>query len=170
MKKLCLILYYTIAKHLPSSYFPMGKICTAFRVALLRKIIKIGKGTLVQSGCRFGLKGNVVIGDDCRINENVYIQAATIGNYVLIAPNVAILASSHQHKDIHTPMLLQGDTAIEPVIIEDDVWLGRNVVIMPGVHIAKGAIVGAGAVVTKDVPAYAVVGGVPAKIIQSRIE
>ena len=66
-------------------------------------------------------------------------------------------------------MLLQGDTAIEPVIIEDDVWLGRNVVIMPGVHIAKGAIVGAGAVVTKDVPAYAVVGGVPAKIIQSRI-
>ncbi|XOK08162.1 acyltransferase [Patiriisocius sp. Uisw_017] len=110
----------------------------------------------------------LTIGYNCRINENVFIQAATIGNNVLVAPNVAILSVSHHHERIDIPIVAQGDTESQPPQIQDDVWLARNVIIMPGVTIGKGAIVAAGAVVTKDVVPYTIVGGVPAKFIKKR--
>ncbi|WP_374754826.1 DapH/DapD/GlmU-related protein [Dyadobacter psychrophilus] len=66
------------------------------------------------------------------------------------------------------PIILQGSTKPNPVRLEDDVWIGRNVILMPGIVIGKGAIIGAGAVVTKDVPQYAIMGGVPAKLIRYR--
>ena len=168
MKKIYLIIYFLIGKHLPSSYYPGSKFFNSFRVFLLKKNITIGEKTLIQTGFRFGLKDKVVIGKECRINENVYIQSAIIGDHVLLAPNVAILASSHIFSDKSTPIVFQGDTAIDPVIIEDDVWVGRNVIIMPGIHIGKGAIIGAGAVVTKNIPPDAIAGGVPAKILKYR--
>ena len=62
----------------------------------------------------------------------------------------------------------QGSSVVEPVIIGNDVWIGRRAIIMPGIHIGNGAIIGACAVVTKNVPDYCVVGGVPAKIIKKR--
>ena len=65
-------------------------------------------------------------------------------------------------------MIFQGETTGKKVIIGDDVWLGRNVLVMPGVKIGKGSIVAAGAVVTKDVPEYKIVGGVPARILKDR--
>lgn len=169
MKRIYLILYFFIGKHLPSSYFPLGKFFNWFRILTLKHHIVIGRKTLIQSGFRFGTKGKITIGKECRINENVYIQSAVIGNYVLIAPNVAILASSHDFANKTIPMLYQGDTAINPVIIEDDVWIGRNAIILPGVRIGKGAIVGAGAVVTKNVPQEAIVGGVPARLLKYRV-
>ena len=146
----------------------MGKFFNWFRVSLLKRNITIGKKTLVQTGFRFGLKHKIIIGKECRINENVYIQSAIIGDYVLIAPNVAILASSHVYKDKSIPIIYQSETIINPVIIEDNVWIGRNVIIMPGIRIGKGAIIGAGAVVTKDVPPEAIAGGVPAKVLKYR--
>lgn len=168
MKKLFLLLYFLIGKHLPSSYYPMGKFFNWIRVSLLKKSITIGDKTLVQTGFRFGLKGKIIIGKECRINENVYIQSAIIGNYVLLAPNVAILASSHIYTDKTIPIIQQGDTTICPVIIEDDVWIGRNAIIMPGIRIGKGAIIGAGAVVTKNIPSEAIAGGVPAIVLKYR--
>ena len=168
MKRIYLILYFFIGKHLPSSYFPFGKFYNKFRIFTLKHHIIIGKKTLIQSGFRFGAKNKLIIGNECRINENVYIQSAVIGNYVLIAPNVAILASSHIFNDITMPIVFQGDTKINPVIIEDDVWIGRNAIIMPGVHIGKSAIVGAGAVVTKNIPSRAIAVGIPAKVIKYR--
>lgn len=111
---------------------------------------------------------NIKIGYNCQINENVFIQQATIGNNVLIAPNVAILSVSHNHGNLNIPIVDQGDTEPNAPIIEDGVWLGRNVVVMPGIIIGEGSIVGAGAVVTKNVAPYTVVAGVPAKFIKSR--
>ena len=64
----------------------------------------------------------------------------------------------------------QGTSEQKPVLIGNDVWLGRRVLIMPGVHIGDGCIIGAGAVVTKDIPPYSVAGGVPAKVLKSRIK
>lgn len=168
MRKILLLLYYLIFKNLPSSYFPMGKLFNFLRVATLKKIIVMGENNTVQSGFRFGMRDVIVIGNNCQINEDVYIQSARIGDYVLIAQNVSILAVTHNFESLDIPVMLQGSTPPQPVIIEDNVWLGRNVIVMPGIVIEKGAIVGAGAVVTKNVPANAIVGGVPAKIIRYR--
>jgi len=86
----------------------------------------------------------------------------------MIAPHVAILNSAHNHDRIDIPMICQGERKRINPIIEDDVWIGRNAVIMPGIRIHKGSIVGAGAVVVKDVPPYCIVGGVPARILRMR--
>ncbi len=86
----------------------------------------------------------------------------------MIAPNVSILNSTHKYEQVDIPMIEQGEeTNLNPVI-EDDVWIGRNVVIMPNIKIGKGSIIGSGAVVTKNVEPYSIVGGVPAKLIKKR--
>ena len=86
-----------------------------------------------------------------------------------MGPDVVILTHTHKISDIAIPMEQQG-MEIRPVTIGNDVWIGMRSIIMPGVTIGSGVIIGAGAVVTKDVPDYAVVGGVPAKIIRFRNE
>src|SRR5699024_4409224 len=94
----------------------------------------------------------------------------TIGNGVMIGPYCLIYTCNHNTKDLSVPMFKQGMDVMKPVVIEDDVWIGGRVIILPGVHIGTGAIIGAGAVVTKDVPEYAIVAGNPAKIIRYRSE
>jgi len=168
MKKLFLITYYLVIKNLPSSYFPFGKSFNYLRVGLLKRFFIIGQHTTIESGFKFGMKDVLIIGSHSQINEDVYIQSAIIGNYVLIAQRVAILSVTHHFDSVIVPIRLQGSTKSSPVIIADDVWIGRNAIIMPGLIIGKGAVVAAGAVVTKDVPPYAIVGGVPAKIIKFR--
>ncbi|MVN22039.1 acyltransferase [Mucilaginibacter arboris] len=168
MRQFLLFLYYFIFKNLPSSYFPLGYIFNFLRVGILKRIIIIGQNNYIQSGFRFGMKDVLTIGNNCQINENVYIQSAIIGNHVLIAQNVAILAVTHVFDSTYMPIIKQGSTKANPVVIDDDVWIGRNSVIMPGIKLGKGSIIGAGAIVTKNVPSYAIVGGIPAKIIRYR--
>ncbi|MBO9392565.1 MAG: acyltransferase [Caldilinea sp.] len=89
----------------------------------------------------------------------------TIGDRVYTAPLVQMLAVNHVFDDPTRPMVEQGITA-EGIVVEDDVWIGAGAIITDGVRICKGAVVAAGAVVTQDVPAYTVVGGVPAKVLR----
>ena len=168
MKPFFLLLYFMFFKQLPSSYFPMGTLFNWLRVSCLRRIIPIGTNVIIQTGFRFGMKDVVKIGNNCQINEHVYIQSAIIGDDVLIAQHVALLAVTHNHEDINVPISAQGSTAPDPVIVENQVWIGRNVIVMPGIRLGKGSIIGAGAVVTKSVPPFAIMGGVPAKIIRYR--
>lgn len=126
------------------------------------------KKSKFQNNVYIGNGENVRIGKHCQINEDVFIQGASIGNYVMIAPNVILQANTHKYNDTETPMIQQGEEKGKIITIEDDVWLGRNVIVLPGIIIKKGSIVAAGAVVTRDVPEYAIVGGVPAKIIKKR--
>ena len=103
-------------------------------------------------------------------NTGVQIDArggVTIGTGVMIGPNAVIVSSDHDHMQTDRLMVFQ-DHVMAPVFIEDDVWIGGNVVVCGGVRIGKGAVIAAGAVVTKDVPQMAIVGGVPARIIRSR--
>lgn len=79
-----------------------------------------------------------------------------------------IFHGDHEMSRRDIPMRLQGDSVSKPVVIGDDVWIGARSIILKGVHIGKGAVIAAGAVVTKDVPEYAIVGGVPAKVIKYR--
>jgi len=115
--------------------------------------------------------GNIVIGDNCALNTNVQIGASCgkiiIGNNVMIAPNVVIRAANHGLRR-DRPMRFQPHTYGE-IIIEDDVWIGSNAVITSGVLLAKGSVVGAGAVVTKSTEPYSIVGGVPARKIGERV-
>lgn len=89
----------------------------------------------------------------------------TIGDRVYTAPMVQMLAVNHVFDDPARPMVEQGITA-DGIVIEDDVWIGAGAIITDGVRICKGAVVAAGAVVTQDVPAYTVVGGVPARVLR----
>ena len=165
-----LFLYYLIANKLPTSFFPLGSLFNLIRISLVKKFIRIGKGCTIQTNVNFGSGSNISIGNMCQINERVYIQSGTIGNFVLIAPNVSILGKFHNYTDTNIPMALQGIGKSAPSIIEDDVWIGRNVVIMPGLVIGKGSIIGSNAVVTKNIEPYSIVGGVPAKLIRKRTD
>ena len=168
IRSLSIILYYLAGKRLPPSHYPLGSVFNAIRLQLLRQFIDLGPGCKVEQHVTFGNGKNIRVGKHCQINERVYIQSATIGDYVLIAPRVSILSKQHRYDQIDIPIALQGISKDIPPIIEDDVWIGRNAVIMPGITIGKGSIVGANAVVTRDVDRFSVVGGVPAKLIKKR--
>ena len=85
----------------------------------------------------------------------------------MMGPDVMIFTQNHKNDRLDIPMMLQTDPK-RPVVIGDDVWIAARAIILPGVTIGKGSIIGAGAVVTKDVPEYAVVGGNPARVIRYR--
>ncbi|MCB9159898.1 MAG: CatB-related O-acetyltransferase [Caldilineaceae bacterium] len=88
----------------------------------------------------------------------------------MMAPDVTIVGENHRFDRLDLPMRLQGYQRFPPVRIEDDVWIGARAIILPGVTIGQGAIIGAGAVVTKDVPAYAVCAGNPARVLRLRTQ
>ena len=143
--------------YIPSHFF--RRFC--YRLAR----IKIGKGSTIHTKTRFYNPRNIIIGEDTIVGEGAVLDGRArliIGSHVDIASEVMIYNSQH---DIEN----ENFTAVDkPVVIEDYVFIGPRAIILPGVTIGKGAIVAAGAVVTKDVPPYAIVGGVPAKIIGER--
>ena len=110
--------------------------------------------------------GDVLIGDRTRIGmSNVLIGPVTIGNDVMLAQNIVLSGLNHGYQDI-TIIPHKQPVTKNKIIIEDEVWIGANSVIIAGVTIGKHAVVAAGSVVTKNVPAYSVVGGNPAKVIK----
>lgn len=169
--KLKLILYYALIAKLPNQHFwRMPNRIRCWYLARVLAVLEETNGALVGSNVYIGNARNVSIGRGCRINENVFIQGARIGAHVLIAPGCAILSTAHRHERLDLPIALQGEIGPNPVTIGDGAWLGRNVVVAPGVRIGAGAIVGACAFVNRDVPANAVYGGVPARLIRFREE
>jgi acetyltransferase-like isoleucine patch superfamily enzyme len=111
--------------------------------------------------------GDIEIGSHCSINPFSIIYGRgglTIGNFVRIAAHVAIVPSNHIYDDPDTPIYLQGIKA-HGIVIKDDVWIGAGAIILDGVTIGYGSIVAAGSVVAKDIPEYAIVAGVPARVI-----
>jgi acetyltransferase-like isoleucine patch superfamily enzyme len=169
IKKLKLIIYYAVIARLPHSrYFePINRI-RLFWVCRVLKIMKYNRNSRFQNNIYIGHGDHVSIGDECQINGNVFIQGGRIGNYVMIAPDVAILSLVHHVSSTAIPMIRQGRRKHVDPIIEDDVWIGTRVVILPGIRIARGCIIGAGAVVTRDTQPYGIYGGVPAKLIRKR--
>ncbi len=114
-------------------------------------------------------EASIKLGDQVFIGFGAELDISdslTLGNQVLVAPGCFI--TDHHHKrGAHARIAAQGCESA-PVVIEDDVWLGANAVVLPGIRIGRGAIVGAGAVVTHDVEAMAIVAGVPARVIGKR--
>ncbi len=135
------------------------------------KII-IGNNCLIRDGVRIqGGAGTLNIGDYFSINHNSSITFngdLEIGNYVMIGPGVTITSGGHSFNNREI-MRFQEDT-YGKIVIEDDVWIGANAIILPGVKVSRGTVVGAGAVVTKDTELYSIVAGNPAKVIGYRDE
>ena len=101
--------------------------------------------------------------------DNVLQGDITIGDNVMFGPDVRIITSNHAFDRLDIPMREQGYEEEKPVVIGNDVWIGTRVLILPGVTIGDGCVIGAGAVVTKDIPPYSVAVGVPAKVVKNRI-
>ena len=115
----------------------------------------------------------ITIGDRVSINYDCHIGCVneiTIGNDVLLASRVYISDHSHgapDYHDVDVPPSVRKVFSKGPVVIEDGVWIGEGACVLPGVRIGRHAIVGANAVVTRDVPPYAIVGGVPARVLKT---
>ncbi len=169
-KKISSILFYLFATYLPGSNTRLGKFSKKFRGYLFKNITgSTSKDINIERKAKF--YRNIELGNNSGIGTNSVIQGPTvIGNDVMMGPEVLIYTSNHETSDTSIPMRLQGHTRPEKVIIGNDIWIGRRAIIMPGVTVGDHAIIGANAIVTKDVPPYAVVAGVPAKVIKYRNE
>lgn len=110
--------------------------------------------------------GDVIIGKDTRVGiSNTLIGPVTIGDHVRLAQNVTLSGLNHTYEDVSIPISEQGVTT-KQVSIEDECWIGANVVVVPGVTIGKHSIIAAGSVVTKNIPPYSVAVGNPARIMK----
>jgi acetyltransferase-like isoleucine patch superfamily enzyme len=133
---------------------------------------RCGRDLFVHPLVAFYYPSNILVGDNVFINRGAMFMAPvpiTIGNNALIGPYTMFNSSSHRYKSRGTLIDHQGHRYGE-IKIEDDVWIGGHACVLAGVTLGEGAVVGAGSVVTKSVPNYAVVAGVPARIIGERSE
>ncbi len=167
-RKIGAIIYYFFAQHLPESSSGINIGQRALRAFCGKLMLKsCGKKVNIEHGAVFSAKAS--LGDYSGIGINARINGeCTIGDHVMMGPNVVIITKNHSFDRTDIPMMFQGFEEERPVVIGNDVWIGERVIILPGVHVGDGAILAAGAVVTKDVPAHAIVAGVPAKIIKMR--
>lgn len=140
-----------------------------------KKLKSFGIGSSIRPGSYLVETGNITIGRNVVIRPNTMLMASPtapilIGNDVLIGAGVHVIASNHNFDDPTLKIADQGhDTLKVGVHIDDDSWIGANVIILAGVHIGRRCIIAAGSVVTRDVPAFTVVGGVPAKHLRDSV-
>lgn len=127
----------------------------------------LGDYSVIESySCINNAVGDVIIGDHTRVGlHNTIIGPVTIGHHVNLAQGITVTALNHNFSDTGKRIDEQGITTA-PVVIEDDIWIGANAVILPGVRVGNHSVVAAGAVVNKDVPPHTLVAGVPAKVIK----
>ena len=165
------VMYYFFARHLPGSDVPYSMGSKKIRAFFARRMLaSVGKNVNIEHGAFFASGKDISVGNNSGLGLNCRVAGPlSIGDDVMMAPNVSIYTQNHETENIYRPMRLQ-TAAKQKVTIGNDVWIGANAIILPGVTVGNGAIIAAGAVVTKDVPDFAVVGGNPAKIIKIRTQ
>ena len=167
-KYVCRFLFF-LFRQLPSSQTKLvGNISKRLRAFAAKGFIKnCGKNVNIERGAVISSK--LSIGDNSGVGINCVCGGElTVGRDVMMGPECVIFSRNHEFSDLDMPMRLQGYKDPRPCVIGDDVWIGRRVLIMPGVTIGNHAIIGAGAVVTKDVPEWAIVAGNPAVVKKYR--
>lgn len=145
-----------------------GKLGDKIRQRTFGSVLKnLGTNVVLQHGIRLVCPESISIGSNCNFARNVFITGGggvTIGDWVGIGPDAKIWSINHRFSNPDQPWLLQGHE-LKPVVIEDDVWLGANVFVAPGVTIGRGAIISACSVVNKNVPPFALFSGNPGRVV-----
>lgn len=164
------VVFYGLFLNWPDHPRPLTSL---LRAAYWRAQMKsVGSGSRVSHLVKIRGAPQISIGENTHVTNRCVIDGRgglTIGSDVLIGYESIIMTVMHRFEDPNTPIRLQGSLK-EPVVIGNDVWLGARVIVLPGVTIGDGAVVAAGAVVTRDVPPFSVAAGMPAKVIKSRLE
>lgn len=160
-------LYITVFRFTPEAYRPYALFFPRIRRFLIeRSLESCGRDVRVKFNA--DVSPNVHIGDRSELGQSSYIYGGvTLGADVLMGPGVRLITRNHNIGDTDTPIRCQGES-FAPIVIGDDVWIGANVVVLPGVQIGDHAVIAAGAIVTKTVPPWSIVGGVPARVIADR--
>jgi acetyltransferase-like isoleucine patch superfamily enzyme len=135
------------------------------------KVAKIGKNIKLSSGGRFVHPEEITLGNNVFVSNNFHISANNlkIGNNIMAGPNLVIECTNHKSNVVGQSMFeVSYDKICGSVSIEDDVWLGANVTILPNAVISEGTVVGAGSVVTKPLPPYSICLGIPCRPVKRR--
>lgn len=128
----------------------------------------IGKDVIINVFTHFEVPQKISIGNNCSFNRGCWISGGgglQILDDVIMGPNVIIHTANHNYSNPNLPFRLQGHS-FKSVLIKQNVWIGANAIILPGVTINENCIIGAGSVVTKEMPANSLIGGTPAKVIK----
>jgi acetyltransferase-like isoleucine patch superfamily enzyme len=134
--------------------------------------LEIGRGTFLEAGVTLSgsPQGRIRLGRQVYLSRGVTVGAVglvEIGDHALVAPGCYITDANHRFDDLVTPVPDQGMSCKGPTVLEDNVWLGANVVVTSGVRIGRRSVIAANSVVTKDVPEFSLAGGVPARVLGS---
>ncbi|MBL0225454.1 MAG: acyltransferase [Geobacteraceae bacterium] len=168
-----MVFYYLIIKNLPATNirFPFYLTIRRIRSFVCQFFIeKSGSNLNIEKGATFGRGNGIFIGNNSGIGVNCHLYGSvSIGDNVMMGPEVLFFAKNHKFDRVDTPMNLQGFAEVEQIVVGNDVWIGTRAIILPGVIIGDGAVIGAASVVTKDVPPYTIVGGNPAKVLRLRV-
>ena len=165
-KKFNYILYKAFASWLLESR--RSKLSKRIRYHFAKRVCALGRDVNIERGAYF--TPELTVGDRSGVGVRCEIYGpVTIGRDVMMGPEVVIYTCGHEFSRTDIPIREQGDSPVEPVTIGDDCWIGRRAMIMPGVSVGKGCVIGAGAVVTRDIPDFSVAGGVPARVLKTRI-
>jgi maltose O-acetyltransferase len=165
--KILFLFYIIFFKNTAEDYRPYALFFPKIRSLLVQAYLRnCGKKPRVKKGAE--ISPNATLGDYSELGTRCMIQSDVfIGDNVIMGPDVKIYSRNHNYDSLDIPIQKQGKKYYE-TFIGNDVWLGANVVITAGCKIGNHAIVAAGAVVVKDIPDFAIVGGVPAKVIKYR--
>ncbi|MEP7368292.1 MAG: DapH/DapD/GlmU-related protein [Dermatophilaceae bacterium] len=163
--------YYGIADKLPYSgtagFGPLAK--RVRRWAAKDLFDHAGQRINVEKGAWFGSGKGISVDDRSGLGLDCLVMGTlTMGKDVMVGPRCMFISSSHTTTDVSRPMAGQGMAQDQPIVVEDDVWFGAAVIVLPGVRVGHGAVIGAGSIVTKEVPPFARVAGSPARVLSFR--
>ena len=157
---------YVFCSKLPCSYSRINIGQKRLRQLCGKMILKkCGKNVNIEKGALFS--ANIELGDNSGIGRNAELECGiSIGDNVMMGPYVKMYVQNHNFSRTDIPMNQQGDSPVRPIVIGDDVWIGANAVVLPGITIGDNSVIGAGSVVTKDIPPNVIAVGNPCRVLR----